>query len=212
MIDLAALREDYRLAELDEAHVDPDPIRQFAVWFEQAASLGSRDVNAMSLATATAAGVPSVRTVLLKGFDERGFVFFTNQLSQKGRELAQNPRAALCIYWAAIERQVRVAGAVTPTTRAETIAYFESRPPGSRIGSAASRQSSVLGSRHELEVEAATLSAAYPQGDVPTPEHWGGYRVAPEEIEFWQGRSNRLHDRLRYRRSGGQWILERLAP
>jgi pyridoxamine 5'-phosphate oxidase len=212
MLDIASLREEYRHAGLDESQLDPDPIRQFIAWFDEARAAGIKDVNAMSLATATRDGAPNVRMVLLKAVDERGFVFYTNYDSRKGRELAQNPRAALCIYWSELERQTRICGEALRTTRGESAAYFDSRPPGSRIGSAASPQSSVIASRHELEAAAAALAAAYPAGDIPIPENWGGYRVIPTEIEFWQGRPNRLHDRLRYRLEHGQWIIERLAP
>jgi len=212
MLEIAALREEYRHAALDEAQVDPDPIRQFAIWFEQAMSAQLKEPNAMALATAARDGFPSVRMVLLKGFDHLGFVFYTNYESLKGRELEQNPRAALCFYWVELERQVRISGDVTRTSRAESAQYFETRPPGSRIGAAASRQSSVLGSRRDLDRAAEALAERYPSGDVPLPENWGGYLVAPDMLEFWQGRPNRLHDRIRYRREGPRWIIERLAP
>ena len=212
MVDFKALREEYRHAALDESEVDPDPMRQFSAWFEQAAASGLREANAMALATATANAEPSVRMVLLKAFDERGFVFFTNYCSQKGRELAQNPRAALCFYWAPLERQVRITGQVAETTRAESVEYFNSRPAGSRIGAGVSQQSSVVGSRRELELSAGAMWDEYPQGDIPVPESWGGYRVRPEIFEFWQGREDRLHDRVRYTLDGNSWKIERLAP
>ncbi len=212
MVDFSTIREEYRHARLDESAVSPDPIDQFRIWFDDALRSALREANAMALATSTREGVPSVRIVLLKGFDARGFVFFTNYDSGKGRELAQNARVSLCFYWKDLERQIRISGEAVMTTRGESVEYFNSRPVGSRISAAASAQSAVLGSRYELEAATAALQAEYPNGDVPCPENWGGYRVVPDEIEFWQGRENRLHDRIRYRRQGDAWITERLAP
>jgi pyridoxamine 5'-phosphate oxidase len=212
MSNLTSIREEYRQAALDETHVDADPFAQFAKWMEQALAAKLKEPTAMALATATRDGLPSVRMVLLKGFDHRGFVWFTNYESLKGRQLAQNPSAAICFYWTELERQVRISGAVARTGRGESVEYFNSRPPRSRLAAAASRQSSTLLDRHELEVAFETLAAEYPDGDVPAPENWGGYRLAPSSFEFWQGRPDRLHDRIQYRRSAGGWVIERLAP
>ncbi len=212
-MSVADLRTDYALAGLDEADLDPDPIRQFARWFEEARSAEVPEPNAMTLATATADGAPSARIVLLKGFDDRGFVFYSNYESQKGRELAENPRAALAFYWPTLERQIRIAGAVERVSRDESRRYFDSRPFGSRLGASLSRQSAPIPDRSALEAEFARLAAAHPDGTIPLPDFWGGYRVAPASLEFWQGRPSRLHDRLRYRHTeDGTWVIERLSP
>jgi pyridoxamine 5'-phosphate oxidase len=212
-MSLADLRRDYALESLTERDVDPDPIRQFERWFEQARRAELLEPNAMSLATSTLDGQPSVRVVLLKGFDARGFVFFTDYRSRKGMELEANPRASLCFWWDALQRQVRVTGAVSRVPTAESAEYFRTRPHGSRIGAWASHQSSRIASREALEREVARHFANYPEGtDVPLPHHWGGYRVAPGAMEFWQGRQNRLHDRIAYVRGGGGWKIERLSP
>jgi pyridoxamine 5'-phosphate oxidase len=196
---------------LEENSVDADPIRQFEVWFQQAVAADAPAVNAMSLATFEG-DAPSVRMVLLKGFDERGFVFFTNYDSQKGRELAANPKAALCLYWEKLERQIRIAGSVERTSAAESDEYFRTRPARSRLGAAASPQSTVIPNRAILERGVEELMRQYPDGNVPRPANWGGFRVVPDAIEFWEGRPSRLHDRIRYRRADGKWLLERLAP
>ncbi|MFL6274121.1 MAG: pyridoxamine 5'-phosphate oxidase [Blastocatellia bacterium] len=199
--------------ELNEALVDPDPIRQFARWFTDASLTDIKLPNAMTLATATADGSPAARVVLLKEFDAEGFVFYTNYESQKGRELAANPRAALCFYWPEIDRQVRISGSVTTTTREESEAYFHTRPVDSQLGAWASKQSAVIASREVLEERMRQLVREYEGGEVPLPPYWGGYRLAPEVIEFWQNRLSRLHDRLRYtRQAGGDWLIERLSP
>jgi pyridoxamine 5'-phosphate oxidase len=195
---------------LDESDLDPEPLRQFAAWFEEAEAAGMRAPEAMALATATADGRPSVRMVLLKGFDERGFVFFTGYESRKGVELAANPRAALLFYWDPLGRQVRIEGRVERVAETESDAYFASRPRGAQISASVSPQSRVVESRPQLETAAAKLEAR--GGELPRPPTWGGFRVEPETYEFWQHRANRLHDRLRYRREDDRWVIERLGP
>jgi pyridoxamine 5'-phosphate oxidase len=211
-LSLADLRRDYARARLDETSVASDPLVEFARWFEEAVKAEARDVNAMTLATASADGTPSARIVLLKGFDERGFVFFTDYRSRKGTELAANPRAALVFYWPELERQVRITGTTSETGRQESEAYFRTRPRGSRISAWISHQSQVIGSRQELEAQIPEIERRYPGDDIPLPPYWGGFRLRPEVIEFWQGRTNRLHDRIRYVREGERWRIERLAP
>jgi pyridoxamine 5'-phosphate oxidase len=198
---------------LSEGDVDPDPLVEFRRWYRLAEESGVVQPDAMTLATATPEGVPSARMVLLKGVDDAGFVFFTNYGSRKAGELAENPRAALILYWSPIRRQVRVTGTVARLPAAESEEYFRSRPRGSRLAAWASPQSNVIPERAVLEDEYRRLEAEYGDGDVPLPPSWGGYRVAPEVVEFWMGRENRLHDRLRYTRQGdGSWVIERLAP
>ena len=209
---IADLRQNYTLQALNEADVDPDPIRQFQRWLDQAIAAELPEPNAMTLATATRDGIPSARIVLLKGLDARGFAFYTNYESRKGQELADNPQAALVFLWTVLERQVRIEGQVEKVAAAETDAYFQSRPLASRLGAWASEQSRVIRDREVLEQRFAELKATYADETVPRPPHWGGYRVIPHQIEFWQGRTSRLHDRLRYRLEQGNWLLERLAP
>jgi pyridoxamine 5'-phosphate oxidase len=196
---------------LDEASVGPDPLSQVRRWLEEAFAARIPNADAMALATATAGGRPAARFVLLKGIEADGFVFYTNTESRKGRELAENPRAAIALYWVALGRQVRAAGRVEQLPRAAAEAYFATRPAGSRLAAAISRQSQPVESRHELERRYAELGAAHPE-DVPMPPDWGGYRIDPDEIELWEHRENRLHDRLRYTRAADGWRLERLQP
>jgi pyridoxamine 5'-phosphate oxidase len=212
--DLSAIRRDYRHATLSEREVDPDPIRQLEHWLAEAEVARVSDATAMTLATATPDGVPSARMVLLKGVDARGLVFYTDSRSRKGQELEQNPRAALVLYWAELERQVRVEGSVSRVTQQESAAYFSSRPLGSRLSAWASHQSSVIPDREVLETRVAALSKQYSAAKPPPlPPYWGGFRVEPARVEFWQGRESRLHDRLVYvRGEGGGWRIERLSP
>ncbi len=207
------IRNDYTLAGLDEADLDRDPVRQFDRWMTDAIKAGVFEPTAMTLATATDDGRPHSRIVLLKHFDERGFCFFTNYDSAKGREMAKNPLAALCIHWPPLERQVRIEGAISKTTAAESDGYFQRRPRGSQLGAWISKQSGIIDSRKVLEDALVQITAKFEGRDVTRPPHWGGYRVKPASIEFWQGRQNRLHDRLVYTlQPDGAWKITRLAP
>jgi pyridoxamine 5'-phosphate oxidase len=198
---------------LRRSDLNPDPIKQFGNWFTAAIEAGIRDVNAVSLATATPDAKPSVRIVLLKSFDQDGFVFFTNYESEKGKQLKANPNAALAFYWIELDRQIRISGKVEKTSRKESLTYFHSRPTGSQLSAWASRQSEVLDGRRVLDARMAEMTERFGNEPIPLPPHWGGYRLKPDRIEFWQGRANRLHDRFRYtRQADGNWLIERLAP
>ena len=211
--DQAGFRHEYIGEGLRRHDLDPDPIKQFDVWFAAAIKAGIHDANAMALATATLDGKPSARVVLLKDFDERGFVFYTNYASEKGRQLERNPRAALVLYWMEVERQIRIEGAVEKTSREESEQYFHTRPAGAQLGAWASRQSEVIDARRVLNARLEEMKQRFAEGEIPLPPHWGGYRLKPERIEFWQGRPDRLHDRFRYtRQADGNWLIDRLAP
>ena len=211
IIDIAGIREEYMRERLDEADVKAEPIAQFRAWFDEAVRAQLPMVNAMTLATADAAGQPSARIVLLKDVDERGFVFYTDYRSRKARELAANGRAALLFYWIELEREIRIEGAVEQTTSEESAVYFSSRPLGSRLAALASHQSSVIQNRQSLEQRYAEVEAR--ESKLPQcPPMWGGYRVIPAAVEFWQGRQNRLHDRLLYRKEHDTWKIVRLSP
>ncbi len=213
MTTLADLRRDYASRALTEEAAHADPIVQFTAWFEEALAAQLIDVNAMTLATASPAGEPAARIVLLKGADASGFVFYSNYDSAKGRDLAANPRACLLLFWAELERQVRITGAVTRTTAEESEQYFHSRPVESQIGASVSQQSRPVADRAHLETRYAEFAERHRGSIVPLPSNWGGYRVRPETIEFWQGRKSRLHDRLLYARQGdGSWSRARLEP
>ncbi|WP_043583248.1 pyridoxamine 5'-phosphate oxidase [Geminisphaera colitermitum] len=210
---ISDLRKDYSLAGLHEKDLARDPFRQFDKWFQEAQAAKLPEPNAMTLSTSTPDGRPSSRIVLLKGVDGRGFVFFGNYESRKGRELAANPRASLLFPWFPFERQVIVEGVVARISQEENAAYFHSRPRASQIGTWASPQSTVIPDRRTLEASFKAMETKYAEDEVPLPPHWGGWRLTPQTVEFWQGRRSRLHDRLRYRRiEGGEWIVERLAP
>lgn len=212
MLDLQSMRREYRRSELDESSVDRDPFKQFERWFFEAQRSEVPEPNTMILATAGSDGHPNIRAVLLKLFDERGFVFFTNYNSHKAGEIDANPHVAAEFLWLELERQVRVRGRCEKISTAESLAYFAKRSRGSRIGAWISDQSSVIGSRKLLQMQFEKMKAKFKDGDIPLPDFWGGYRITPESIEFWQGRENRLHDRILYTRNGEGWNISRLAP
>ena len=211
-LDYAGFRHEYIGGGLRRANLAPDPVQQFHNWFEAAIKAGIHDANAMTLATCDGAR-PASRVVLLKDFDERGFVFFTNYASGKGRQLEKNPNASLLMYWMEVERQIRIEGKVEKTSRQESEEYFHTRPFGAQIGAWASHQSEVIDARRVLNARLEEMKQRFADGAVPLPPHWGGYRLKPDRMEFWQGRPDRLHDRFRYTlKSDGSWLIERLSP
>jgi pyridoxamine 5'-phosphate oxidase len=212
MPKIADIRKDYKLQTLLEIDMAPDPIVQFSKWWNEAVKSEIDEVNAMTLATADKSNIPSARIVLLKGYDKNGFVFFTNYQSHKGEQLLQNPNACLVFFWKELERQIRITGTVEKINAAESDTYFSSRPTGSRIGAWASPQSSVIANRTVIEEKLKELEQQFGDDNIPRPQHWGGYIVKPVQIEFWQGRPSRLHDRMQYTLQEASWVIERLAP
>jgi pyridoxamine 5'-phosphate oxidase len=210
-LDISALRKEYTREELSKASVAAQPMEQFGRWFDEAMAASLPEPTAVTLATADAEGRPSCRVVLLKGIDH-GFVFYTNYASKKGRQLAENPHAALLFFWPELERQIRIEGIVEQVTQQESAAYFATRPNGSKISAWASQQSSVIASRDVLAARVTQLEQQYANAEIPLPPTWGGFRLIPNEVEFWQGRASRLHDRIRYRVVEGAWVIERLSP
>jgi pyridoxamine 5'-phosphate oxidase len=211
-MSIADIRKDYQLKSLSEHEVDENPFTQFSVWWDQAVQSEIDEVNAMALSTVTSEGKPSSRIVLLKGYDEQGFIFFTNYSSDKGQQINQNHFAALLFFWKELERQIRIEGVVSKVSDEESDAYFNSRPLGSRLGAWASPQSQKIADREVLNKELMKFTEQFDQENIPRPAHWGGYRVKPTKIEFWQGRSNRLHDRILYEQVNENWQISRLAP
>ena len=213
MSTIADIRTDYRQRSLSEHDVQPDPLQQFGVWWDEAISSRIEEVNAMTLATASVDGLPAARIVLMKGYDQRGFMFFTNYESFKGQQLAENPRACLVFFWKELERQVRITGLVEKLSEKESDEYFNSRPEGSRLGAWVSPQSQVIENRQWLDIEEAKKKDEFSGKEIARPAHWGGYLVKPVIVEFWQGRPSRLHDRIQYTLGEkGEWLIERLAP
>lgn len=211
-MDISDLRREYRYAGLSRDELHPDPLLQFERWFNNAHENGLDNANALSLATVGSDGMPSLRTVLLKSFDQQGFVFYTNYGSRKARQIAQNPQAAMLFHWLEFDRQVKIQGHVSKVSSAESLKYFASRPRGSQLGAWCSQQSSPIGSRTLLQQAFDSMQRKFADGEVPLPDFWGGYRVRPVVIEFWQGRENRLHDRFEYRREDDGWGIQRLSP
>lgn len=213
-MDISELRREYRYAGLTREQLDPDPIKQFEHWFQEAHDNGLDNPNALSLATVGHDGMPGLRTVLLKSFDDQGFVFYTNYGSRKAGQIAENPQAAMLFHWLEFDRQVKIQGQVEKVSLAESMRYFATRPRGSQIGAWCSQQSAPVGSRTLLQQAFESMQKKFAGGEIPVPDFWGGYRVRPQLIEFWQGRENRLHDRFEYRSGSeaGSWIIERLCP
>ena len=212
-MDIGDIRNEYTKSGLNREDLNENPLLQFEKWFEQARTAELKEVNAMSLATVTDDGMPQVRTVLLKSFDERGFVFFTNYQSSKAKELNANPKASILFPWLDLERQVRISGDVEKISAAESFKYFTSRPRGSQLGAWISEQSQVISNRSVLKTLLNQVKEKFKEGEIPLPDAWGGYRIKPQQFEFWQGRASRLHDRFRFRKAGeGEWQVERLAP
>ncbi len=211
-MDIGDIRKEYTQYGLSRTDLNPAPLEQFDHWFKQAVKAELKEVNAMSLATVTADGMPQVRTVLLKLYDERGMVFFTNYTSAKAQEIDANPKASILFPWLDLERQVRISGPVEKISTAESLKYFVSRPRGSQLGAWISEQSQVISNRSVLKTLMQQIKEKYQEGQIPLPDAWGGYRIIPEKYEFWQGRANRLHDRFRYQLVNGQWQIDRLAP
>jgi pyridoxamine 5'-phosphate oxidase len=211
-VDLDTLRNEYFTHGLRRIDLDPDPIRQFAIWFTAALEVGIAEVNSVALATVAENGQPTTRMVLLKSYDRDGFVFYTNYQSEKGRHLEKNPLAGLVVHWKELERQIRIDGVAETVSREESVRYFHSRPIGSQLGAWVSHQSEVIDARRILEARLSELEERFATQEVPCPPHWGGYRIKPERIEFWQGRPSRLHDRFRYTRQDQSWRIDRLAP
>ncbi len=207
-----ALRQDYDREPISESDLDPDPVKQFRLWFEDARASGIAEPNAMTLGTSDKSGRVSCRTVLLKAYDDRGFVFFTNYGSRKARQIAENPQASILFPWVSLARQIEIAGPVEKISVAESLAYFMSRPFGSRLGAWVSDQSEVISSRQILLSKFEDLKRQFASGEIPKPEGWGGYRIVPDEVEFWQGGHDRLHDRFFYRKKDGVWTISRLSP
>lgn len=212
MLDLTQMRRNYTLAQLDEDSVHPDPLKQFEIWFDEALNSEIKEPNAMLLATCGSDHIPSIRAVLLKIFDERGFVFFTNYNSDKAHDIAENPNVALEFLWLDLERQIKIIGKAEKISTAESLKYFLSRSRDSRLGAWVSDQSRVISSRQALMMQIEKMKSKFAQGEIPLPDFWGGYRVVPEKIEFWQGRENRLHDRILYKKQENEWLISRLAP
>lgn len=213
-MDIGTLRREYTQAGLSKTNLAANPFLQFETWFQQANQANIAEVNAMQIATSTAQGKPSLRTVLLKAFDEQGFVFYTNYHSQKAQQIAENPQVAALFFWKELERQVEITGRVEKVSTLESLKYFTSRPRGSQLGAWVSAQSSIISSRKLLEAKLEEMKLKFSHGDIPLPDFWGGFRIIPDTVEFWQGRPNRLHDRFEYRRTTEQtsWQIERLAP